>query len=106
MDRLSDGDARPPASPVLAESEDERAIGENFCQPPLLPPSRATEEFPLLAAPLAPDLSFEDRSFDERSFDELSFKDLSFKDRSFEAPLLNDRPFAAPAAAARLEKKC
>jgi hypothetical protein len=56
-----------------------------------LPPSRALAELPLLAAsrPLAVDLSFVDLSFD--AFDPLP---------------LNDLPLAAPAAAARFEKKC
>jgi hypothetical protein len=94
MDRLSDdllADPRPAASLVLADSEDERAIGENFCQPPLLAPARALAELPLLPAsrPLAVDLSFDDLPFD-----------------AFDALLLNDLPLAAPAAAARVEKKC
>src|SRR5271154_5555138 len=100
MDRLSDDDGRPAASPVLAGSDDERAIGENFCQPPLA-------ELPFLAISRLPavDLSlFEERSFDDLSFDGRSFE--PFEARSFEALPLNDRPFAAPAAAARLEKKC
>jgi hypothetical protein len=105
MDRLSDDDGRPAASPVLAGSDDERAIGENFCQPPLA-------ELPFLAISRLPavDLSlFKERSFEERSFDDLSFDGRSFEPfeaRSFEALPLNDRPFSAPAAAARLEKKC
>jgi hypothetical protein len=84
MDRLSD-DVRPAASPVLADSEDERAIGENLCQPP---PSRAPVELPLLAVSRAVPV---DRSFDDRSLEEL---------------LLNDLPVPALAAAARVEKKC
>jgi hypothetical protein len=118
-DRPFDDGVRPPASPArpdsaLADSEGERgAIGENRCQPPLLPPSRAPADPPLLVAsrPLAIDLSLDKRSLDKRSLDErsfadLSFDDLSFDDLSFDERLLNDLLVAAPAAAPRVEKKC
>jgi len=40
---------RPADSPGLPDSEDARGgIGENFCQPPLLPPSRPDVEPPEL----------------------------------------------------------
>ena len=95
-------DARPPASPERADSEDGRgAIGENRCQPPLLPPSRPPDMLPFLATsrPLAIEHSLDERWLDDRSFiDERSFMDevrldeRSFDNRSLDE-LLNDRPF-------------
>jgi hypothetical protein len=70
MDLLLGDEARPSASPALADSEERGAIGEKRCQlPPLLPPSRAPTD---------------DLSLDDLSLDDLSFADRSFEDRSFD----------------------
>ena len=116
-----------PASPLLAsplftsEEDGREVIGENFCQPPLLPPSRALADPPDLAPefalmrcdsplvlplkPLLLDLAVSPPLGIDPLFMDPPFNDPLFNDRPFEAPPLNDRPLDA-AVVPRAEKKC
>jgi hypothetical protein len=102
---------RPADSPALPDpdSEDERgAIGENFCQPPLLPPlSRAVVELPELPA-LDAEPAFElprvSEPWLERWYGLFELAEPPFPGLAVSFPV--DRPFDAAAVLPRAEKKC